>query len=221
LDSKRKVSNAAALLHNWTLGLVSGSKRQYEGRNTLPLNHAKIIDDLIYIHGHEVLVDGYFNGDPHPGNVILSDKNGKAQLGLIDYGQVKELSTSERHLFCKIVIALANDDRPEIIKLMKEAGFKSKYMDEEVIYKYAKVSYDEDNDELTDGKHIQMFMEDLQARDPIQELPKNFIMVGRTSVMLRGLAHALRQSRSIAEAWKPIAEEVLEKEQVDTDIHKQ
>ena len=113
---------------------------------------------------------------------------------------------------CKIIVALANDNRPEIISLMKEAGFKSKYMDEDVIYKYTKVSYDEDNDELTEGKHIQMFMEDLQGRDPILELPDQYIMVGRTSIMLRGLAHALRQSRSLAHAWKPIAEEVLRTE---------
>ncbi len=82
-------------------------------------------------------------------------------------------------------------------------------MNKDVIYKYAKVSYDEDNDELTEGKHIQMFMESLEAQDPIQKLPEQYIMVGRTSIMLRGLAHALRQSRSLAQAWKPIAEKVL------------
>ena len=131
-------------------------------------------------------------------------------MGLIDYGQVKKISKAERHLLCKIIIALANDNKPEIIQLMKEAGYKSKYMDDEVIYKYAKVSYDEDNDELTEGKHIQVFMESLEARDPIEQLPTQYIMVGRTSVMLRGLAHALRQSRSVADAWKPIAEKVLQ-----------
>ena len=110
---------------------------------------------------------------------------------------------------CKIIIALADDNRPEIVRFMEEAGYKSKYMNEDIIYKYAKVSYDEDNAELTEGKHIQVFMESLQARDPIEQLPDQYIMVGRTSVMLRGLAHALRQSRSVAHAWKPIAEKVL------------
>ena len=123
-------------------------------------------------------------------------------------------------------------------------------MDEEIIYLYTKVSYDEDNDALTGGKHIQVtcmcifcfpsslfkpyamitdvvltlnhflktasyiqvFMEDLQRRDAILQVPTDFIMVGRTSVMLRGLAHALHQSRSIAKAWKPIAERVLREE---------
>ena len=97
---------------------------------------------------------------------------------------------------------------------MKHAGYKSKRMDEDIIYTYAKVSYDEDNDQLTQGKHIQMFMEDLEAKDPIESLPNQFIMVGRASIMLRGLAHAVYQSRSIAKAWKPIAESVLKLEGV-------
>ena len=113
---------------------------------------------------------------------------------------------------CKIIIALSNNDKPTIITLMKEAGFQSKYMDEDVIYKYAKVSYDEDNDELTNGMHIQMFMEDLQSKDPILSIPDQYIMVGRASIMLRGLAHALQQSRSVADAWRPIAEQVLRDE---------
>jgi len=135
--------------------------------------------------------------------------DGSPQLGLIDYGQVKRISREKRHLFAKIIIALADDDRERIVELMKEAGFKSQRMDPEVIYLYAKVGYDMDNKELTKGKHIQMFMEDLQARDPIIELPEDFLMASRTTLMIRGLAHALHQSRSIAKSWRPIAERVL------------
>ena len=82
-------------------------------------------------------------------------------------------------------------------------------MDPEVIYLYAKVGYDQDNKVLTNGMHIQMFMEELEARDGIVELPRDFIAVARTSLILRGLAHALHQSRSVASIWRPIAERVL------------
>jgi hypothetical protein len=58
-----------------------------------------------------------------------------------------------------------------VVRLMKEAGFQSKYMDPDIIYLYAKVCYDEDNKELTNGKHIQLFMEDIQRMDPIINLP--------------------------------------------------
>jgi hypothetical protein len=83
---------------------------------------------------------------------MLGSNEGKPQLGLIDYGQVKKLTKKERLHLCKIIIALANDDKKSIVRLLTEAGFKSKTMNEDVIYKYAKVSYDEDNDSLTEGK---------------------------------------------------------------------
>ena len=127
-------------------------------------------------------------------------------------GQVQKMNKEQRHLFCRIIIALDNDDREEVIRLMKEAGFKSKRMDPDVIFTYAKVSYDQDSKELTNGKHIQMFMEDLQSRDPIIQLPEKYMMVGRTSIILRGLAHALKQSRSVAKLWRPIAERVLKED---------
>jgi aarF domain-containing kinase len=144
------------------------------------------------------------------GNILLCRReNGSHQLGLIDYGQVKTLTKEERHLFARIIIALDDGDKDKVIMLMKEAGFRSKRMDEEVIYLYAKVCYDQDSKELTNGKHIQMFMEDLQSRDPIIHLPTNYIMVGRASILLRGLAHTLQQSRSVAKSWRPLAEYVL------------
>lgn len=217
VDAKRRAENTSSMIHNITLGWIPGQKRKaYKSKRILPLNQARLIDDLIYIHGHEVLVDGYFNGDVHPGNVLMCGlESGRPQLGLIDYGQVKQLTREERLLMCKIILALADNDRNEVVRLMVQAGFKSKAMNEDVIFKYAKVSYDEDNDELTEGKHIQMFMEDLQALDPIDQIPDCYIMVGRTSIMLRGFAHALRQPRSIAKAWAPIAEKVLQSEGIE------
>jgi aarF domain-containing kinase len=69
LDAKRRLTNAYSALYNASVGWLPGvKKRDYEGKSSLPINHAKLIDDLLYIHGHQILVDGCFNGDPHPGN---------------------------------------------------------------------------------------------------------------------------------------------------------
>jgi predicted unusual protein kinase regulating ubiquinone biosynthesis (AarF/ABC1/UbiB family) len=125
---------------------------------------------------------------------------------------VKKLSKELRHLFSKLIIALDDDNREDVIRLMKEAGFKSEKMDPEVIYLYAKLAYDQDNLQLTKGKHIQLFMEELQERDPIIALPTDFIMIGRASLILRGLAHALHQTRSVAALWRPMAERVLKED---------
>lgn len=57
LDSKRKTTNALKTLYNASIGWLPGvSKKEYENKSTLPINHAKMVDDLIYIHGHEVCI---------------------------------------------------------------------------------------------------------------------------------------------------------------------
>lgn len=140
VDQKRRLRNAWNRWHNLTLGLLPGAEtRPYLDKSVLPLNHAQLVDDLFAVHGHEVLVDGFFNGDPHPGNILLCRlPDGTPQIGLIDYGQTKSLTKEQRHLFAKLIIALDNDDKDEIVRLMKEAGFKSERMDPDVMYAYAK-----------------------------------------------------------------------------------
>lgn len=141
--------------------------------------------------------------------MLLREDDGKPSLGLIDYGQVKKISKETRILFAKLIVALDEDNKGEIVRLMKEAGMKTRRMDPEVLYLYAKVSYDTINDQILGGKHVQLFMEDLEARDPIVQLPTELLMASRCSILLRGLAMALHQNRRVAAAWRPIAERVL------------
>jgi len=214
LNLKRKAQNLSAALWNVSVGWLPGvTKKEYESKSSLPINHAKLIDDLLYVHGNQILVDGCFNGDPHPGNILLLGvEEGNPQLGLIDYGQVKVLTKAERLLFCQIIVALANKDKDAVVELMKKAGYKTRYMDPNIMYRFATLSYDEDNAELTEGKHIQLYMESLHDNDPVVHLPQQYIMAGRVSILLRGLGHAVHQSRSVAQVWKPIAEKELRKE---------
>lgn len=66
-DAKRRTYNIWARLYNSTIAWFTGTRREYQSKVDLPLNHAQIVDDLLYIHGHEVLVDGVYNADCHPG----------------------------------------------------------------------------------------------------------------------------------------------------------
>ncbi len=55
LDAKRRISNLYAKLHNVTIGWLPGvGAKSYTGKNSLPINHAKLIDDLLEVHGHQV-----------------------------------------------------------------------------------------------------------------------------------------------------------------------
>jgi aarF domain-containing kinase len=71
-NAQRQSRNLWNRVYNLSVGWLPGNEwRSYQDKSGLPLNHAKLVDDLIYIHGHEVLVDGFFNNDPHPGRCCL------------------------------------------------------------------------------------------------------------------------------------------------------
>ena len=49
---------------------------------------AALVSLAMNVHGHQIFVDQTFNGDPHPGNLLITPTG---KLGLIDFGQVKRL----------------------------------------------------------------------------------------------------------------------------------
>lgn len=213
VKAKVFAANLAARLHNYTVGWLPfvGLRDVVDPKDVVPLNHARLVDDLLEVHGHEILIDGVFNGDPHPGNVLLVHRAGAAdRLGLIDYGQVKRLPDAVRILFAKLLVALANEDRDRVVALMAESGYRTKHMDAGVHYALAKLFFDADGPDVTGNVHVQAFLDELQARDPVVELATDFVMIGRVAIMLRGLGHVLNQHRSTAHAWLPLAKRVLQ-----------
>jgi aarF domain-containing kinase len=86
------------------VAITGGIMGAIRAGSTLRMARARL-EELIRIHGYQVLVDGVFNGDPHPGNVLLMPGGG---LGLIDYGQVKRISKEQRLTLAQLIIALAD-----------------------------------------------------------------------------------------------------------------
>ena len=60
LNARRKVNNFGTALWNAGVGWIPRvMKREYESKSSLPINHAKLIDDLLFVHGKQILVDGW------------------------------------------------------------------------------------------------------------------------------------------------------------------
>ena len=127
---------------------------------------------LVDVHGKQILVDGCFNGDPHFGNVLRLDDG---RLGLIDYGQTKRLSDTERLGLAKVIAALGQDetDSHNIAKAMRELGFRTEVEhDDAVMVKYAKIFFDSDQD----GKDLgfaspQLYFASLMGKNKLTRIP--------------------------------------------------
>ncbi|RHY79612.1 hypothetical protein DYB30_011834 [Aphanomyces astaci] len=176
------------------------------------LNLAEILRLVVEVHGYEILVNGCFNGDPHPGNIMLLDDG---RIGLIDYGQVKKITKHQRHQLARCFVALAEGTKEDVVACAVDLGLRTKHMDRDVLEKYMRVAFDRDDKQVTDGLNIQLFIEALEARDPIVSQADDFVMASRVSLLLRGLSYALRYPMSHAQMWAPLAKQILATELED------
>jgi len=55
----------------------------------------------------QILVEGFFHADPHPGNVLLTDDN---RVAMIDLGMVARVPGAMRRLLIKLLLALSDGD---------------------------------------------------------------------------------------------------------------
>jgi aarF domain-containing kinase len=156
----------------------------------------------------------YCTTDPHPGNVFVLE-NG--QIGLIDFGQVKQISGRNRETLAKVMVALAErvgDDRPEDLKrignLALELGVElNEDAKDEAPAAVAMWLFDGATKQLPGGYD----KGELSPNSPVKELksfPQDLVLVGRSSILIKGLSDRLGIPWSLANEWAPIARHVLE-----------
>jgi predicted unusual protein kinase regulating ubiquinone biosynthesis (AarF/ABC1/UbiB family) len=142
---------------------------------------------------------------------------------LIDFGQVKQISGRNRETLCKTMIALAdrkrdgNDENgltPEDMelagKMAIELGVEIKpTAQKEAAAAVALWLFDGSVKKLPGGYD----MGELSPNSPVKELksfPQDLVLVGRSTILIKGIAARLGITHSLAAHWAPIARQVLE-----------
>mmetsp|Transcript_8962 Transcript_8962/g.21782 ORF Transcript_8962/g.21782 Transcript_8962/m.21782 type:complete len:571 (-) Transcript_8962:186-1898(-) len=157
---------------------------------------------LLDATGHQIFQDGLYNGDPHPGNILVLDCG---RLGLIDYGQTRRLAKHDRLALAGVVAALGKQPQNphEISTAMRSFGFKSKENNQENMANFAALYFDSD----VAGKKLgfatpQMYLMYLNSIDPMVEVPDPAVFVARTSFLFRGLGALLQQQLHTSVHWR-------------------
>ncbi|HVW21618.1 MAG TPA: AarF/UbiB family protein [Opitutaceae bacterium] len=86
----------------------------------LELNGGKLADEILHAYLKQVLVDGLFHADPHPGNVFVTD-DGK--IALLDFGMVGHITPAMQDHLLKILLAIVDgkgDAAAEVIEHISE-----------------------------------------------------------------------------------------------------
>jgi aarF domain-containing kinase len=173
-----------------------------------------LLKALTTVFGRNILETGFFHADPHGGNIFVLDDG---QIGLIDFGQVKQISGRNRETLCKIMISIAErkgDERPEDLKeigrLALELGVELKEdAQDEAAAAVGMWLFDGSVTKLPGGYDIG----ELSPNSPAKELktfPQDMVLVGRSAILIKGLSNRLDIPWSLAKEWAPIGRQVLE-----------
>jgi len=75
----------------------------------------------------EILEDGFFHADPHPGNLLILPGE---VIGLMDFGTVGYLDDSDRANLVRLYIAVIRFDAPSIVEQLVRMGIASPSVDQ-------------------------------------------------------------------------------------------
>lgn len=151
--------------------------------------------------------------DPHPGNIFVLDDG---SIGLIDFGQVKQISGRARETLAKVMVALddrQSDDDPDDLSKIGDLALE------------LGVEFNDDAGELAPPAVAFWLFDgtvealpggydkgELSPNSPVKELksfPQDLVLVGRSTILIKGLSDRLGIPISVCKAWAPIAREVL------------
>lgn len=174
----------------------------------------KLLKALTETFGRCILETGFFHADPHPGNIFVLEDG---RVGLIDFGQVKQISGRARQTLAKVMVALTDrtsDTNPSDLKrigdLAIELGVEFKPEAQvEAPPAVAMWLFDGTVDALPGGYEDG----ELSPNSPVKELkafPQDLVLVGRSTILIKGLSNRLGIPWSLAEEWAPTARKVLE-----------
>ncbi len=169
----------------------------------------RIADLLVETFVTQILREGFFHGDPHPGNILyLQDTK---QLGYIDFGQIGRLSSEKREDVTSLMIGLIKEDTELIVKSMyrltnvpadiNDARF---YDDiDRIRKKFVHDRYGKVNFGLTINE---LFSTSLRHR---LYIPADYMMLGKALLTVEGIITDLDPSWNLLELAKPYAEQLL------------
>jgi len=106
--------------HVLTMEFVHGRKITTLGPLArLEVNGGPLAEVLCKAYLHQILVDGFFHADPHPGNIFLTDDG---RLALLDLGMVAQLAPDMQETLLKLVLAMGEGRGETVAELMIDMG---------------------------------------------------------------------------------------------------
>ncbi|HWA97140.1 MAG TPA: AarF/UbiB family protein [Pirellulales bacterium] len=156
------------------------------------LDRKQLADELFNVYLHQVLVDGVFHADPHPGNLMLTPDR---RIALMDFGMVSRVAPQTQRRLVKMLMALSDGRAEETAREAIAIGrpFKKTGFDEEEFReRVGQLVTDNLGKPLAQLHTGQIVMQiNAAAGETGLKLPSAIVMLGKTLMNLDKVVDAL------------------------------
>jgi ubiquinone biosynthesis protein len=175
-----------------TMDFIGGRKvTEISPMRRLELEGGQLAEDLFEAYLQQVLIDGVFHADPHPGNVFVTDDD---RLALIDLGMVAHIGSDMQERLLRLLIAVSEGRGSNAADVALQMGeVEEEWFDEpqfrrQVIelvgqYRHATV------EEIQVGKVVMEISR--AAADGGVRVPRELTMLGKALLNLDAVGRAL------------------------------
>ena len=156
----------------------------------------------------QILVEGYFHGDPHPGNVLALPGD---DLVFLDFGMVGRLSSEMKNNLASLVIALMRKKTDDVVKSIMHMGIVPEDIDVMSLRADVDRLYEKYYDVALSTTSLAQVIGDLFAvayRHHIR-IPSDLTLLGKTLLTMEGMVVKLDPEISILKVAEPFGKRLL------------
>jgi ubiquinone biosynthesis protein len=167
-----------------------------------------VAERLVNSMFHQVLIEGFFHADPHPGNIIVL-KDGS--IAFVDFGMVGRLNEEMKDNLISLLIAMMRKDSDGILKAILHLGLVEEEMDTK------ELQFDLD---LLREQYYDIPLSQLSLGDALNDLfvmanrhrirmPVDLTLLGKAMITVEGVAEKLDPHLSLVNLAEPFGRRLL------------
>ncbi len=194
--------------------LVDGIKvTEREALVAAGLDPGDVVQDLMHVFVRMILAEGFFQADPHPGNLFArplrrasgedGERGARVQIVLMDFGLSKELPEGFGLGLFELMFSMMTLNEAAMVRAFEELGFQTKTGESDTFVAIARRMMARSDTGRFEGEFTEEMTDELFEairENPVVSVPSDFVLVGRVFSLLSGIAHTLGHRANVLEA---------------------
>jgi predicted unusual protein kinase regulating ubiquinone biosynthesis (AarF/ABC1/UbiB family) len=172
----------------------------------------QVAQKLIEIFTEQILRDGFFHADPHPGNIMVQPG---PRIVLLDFGLAKDFPPAFRDAMVRLTFAILQSDQAAVLSAFHELGFRTRDSSPGTLLMLADLFLGNSvrrNRAYADRELIEEFSDELPRTlraNPLVEVPADVLLVNRVMGLMSGLGKTLDSQVNLFETLMPRAQALI------------